>query len=509
MTIRNVSASQVGLYERCNRWWWWERIAGHRGPPSEAMLRGSAIHKAIENYLLHGQISDDEYAKFVVAVKPHLPALDQNVLVEKKVVIPTGFDGIPWIGFIDLLEHERNPRRVSDYKTTSDFRYAKTPHELSTNTQLISYAKYCYDEGHTGPLEIGHLYIHTRRKTPQVKPVYVEVNQDHVESEWQKRLVTVGDMIQSATVTDGESITPNPASCGMYGGCPHRARCGFSAKALFKQLAPKEKTKEKGKEKMGSFMDKLKAANAKAVKTKTNGQSGAPAPVTAQPATVPGNTGVVPPDAPARTTDAAEAQAIQEQAAAKSKRGRKKQTPAQKAAKKAEKARLALQKAEEEAAALAAEENNPVQDAAPAPAPAAAPAPAPAAPAAAPAPAAAAPAAAAPAAAAPTAADVLAAAGLTLYVDCLPTKGPNRNDFTLFEDWYMGIATKIAEDADLIDYRLLPYAEEKAALTQAIITAHSDHNLPSVIVVNSASMGAKDALSVLTPFADQIVKAMR
>ncbi len=523
--LRNVSASQVGLFERCNRWWWWEKVAGHRLPPSPAMLRGTGIHSSIEHYLLHGNMLDNEWKKYVVAAKPHLPEPGSNMLLEQKIVLDTGYSGVPWIGYIDLLEHNRDPLRVRDYKTTSDFRYAKTPHELSCNTQMVSYARFCYEEGHVGQIELAHLYLHTRRKTPTTKCVSALVNKDSIEKEWDQRLGTVGDMIAAATIESGEDISPNPSSCGMYGGCPHRARCGISdSDSPLKRIGLAQGKKETTM----SFLDRLKAKQAE--KTGTNGQTAPPAPITAVPvveaapapppppvqAVIP--TGITPPDAPARTTDVETAEAIQAAAAPKATRGRKKMTAAQKAASKAARAKAVAEAAEAEAIALAKAEAaeaeaalpapSPVTDApAPTPAVEAAPVPTPPSP---PSPAVQAAQQAPVAAAAPVPAPVPAPApaGLTLYVDCMPVK-PSNSDYTLFEDWFMAIASEIAEAAEIVDYRLLPYAEEKAALTQAIIAAHTSNNLPKVMVVNTGSMGAKDALTVLSPYASQIIRSMR
>jgi len=570
------------------------------------MLRGTAIHKAIETYLLENRIEDNEWAKFVIAAKDHLPVPGDEFIVEKFFQLPTPA-GVPWIGYIDLLEN-RDPVRVRDYKTTSDFRYAKTPHELAHNTQLISYAKHCYEEGHVGPLELGHVYLHTRRKTPTVLYNHTIVNQPHVEVEWQKRLAVVDRMVIARQTESADDVEPNPNSCGMYGGCPHRSRCGLSDNRSI--TARIGLTNTKGNNSMSNFLDSLKqtqaaqaaaapptaplgtpaaappAPPAAAPPTAPLGTPAAapPAPPAAAPPTAPLGTpaaapqipfGVVPPDAPPRTTTAADA------AAAAKPKGRKKLTEAEKAQRKAQKALEKAQQLAAEAAALQGGGTAAAPDAAPpaaqppqapsaappapavppappvasqsvppappsqvqqpaaappapAPAPPAPPAAAPPAPPAAapPAPAAAPPAAAPPAAAPPAAAPPAAAPpappaaapvgatgtmpagshhpGVVLYVDCMPVKGPHKNGVSvLFEDWYAEIAKGIAEAANVADYRMLDFSAEKVALTQAIVAAFKAGCVPPVLIVNSGSFGARDALSALIPFASNVVRGLR
>ena len=524
MKLKNVSASQVTTFERCQRLWWFQKIAGFRLPQSKAMKLGTDVHSAIEHYLIYGRIRDDEFAKFIVSLKSHLPAPNDNCLVELPIKLLT-IGSLPWLGYVDLIEYEASPMRVRDYKTTSDFRYAKTPDELSRNTQLISYAEWCYQEGYVGEIELGHTYVHTKRKTPTVKPVNVIVDREHVRSEWNKKLAVVEKMIVVAECTEATDVKPTVTACGMYGGCEQKARCGVVAPSPFKQLG------SRGKPNM-SFMSDLRAKLA----SKENNAAAAPvaaapvaaapvaaapvaaapvaaapvaaAPVAAAPvaaaagAEVP--TGVLPPDAPSRTTTPEEAKQIQD--AAKPKAGRKKMTLAEKALRKVERDKEKLRLAELEALALAEAEGLEVPETGEA-------APVETAPVAA-APVETAPVAAAPVETAPVAAmaaghRVIAAApqteGMILYVDCIPTRN---TEYTLFEDWFKVLADKIAEEAELPDYRLLSYAQEKAAVAVAIQAQSNNGHLPQVIAVRSKASGAQDALSSLIPLASEIVRGV-
>jgi hypothetical protein len=102
--------------------------------------------------------------------------------------------------------------------------------------------------------------------------------------------------------------------------------------------------------------------------------------------------------------------------------------------------------------------------------------------------------------------------GLRLYVDCLPTKGDP--DYSLAEDWAGPMIAELnewaLEDHKMIDYRLLPYAQEKAAFTAAVQKrATAKMGLPPAIVLSTSSQLGKELLPLLTPFARVIVRALR
>lgn len=103
--------------------------------------------------------------------------------------------------------------------------------------------------------------------------------------------------------------------------------------------------------------------------------------------------------------------------------------------------------------------------------------------------------------------------GFTLYIDCIPTKDTENSGLepTLFEDWITPIVLSMNEivlkEKNLPHYQLLPYAEEKAMFSIAV--NESAERLPPMMVLNSGTPGAKDALGVLIPHASKVVRALR
>ena len=106
-TWRATSASQIKTFKSCKRKWFRESVLGERQPPSKGALRGQAIHKELENYLLHGTPCQDGTALALCDLLPEGGSQTPfNVEVEFNWT-PEGFP-VPIRGFIDLALDENN-----------------------------------------------------------------------------------------------------------------------------------------------------------------------------------------------------------------------------------------------------------------------------------------------------------------------------------------------------------------------------------------------------------------
>ena len=476
MKLKNVSATQVDTYTACPRAWHFGWPRGFKTPPTAAMQRGTHIHSAAEFTVKHnGTLPTNQYAPYAEAMLPFLPIGQPKVLVEQPIRLETGPGLPPWIGYIDLLDDSRTLSpylRITDHKTSSDFRYAKTPAELAENTQVISYAKYVFDSGHDEELvQVGHLYVHTKgdalpkRSLPKVLPVFTEVGRAQVEQVWARDLGTIEEMVRAAEVENTDLLEPRGTSngqCQKYGGCPHRARCGISA-------SPKIGTKrEKEPGTMSNnFLARMQAAAAaKAGGTPSEAASVPQAvakPVTPPPAAPQAAkpaTGVLPPDAPSRTTPIKAKVAPVEAPAV---------DPRQEIIDKWPDADA------EQAAAAPAPAKRPIGR--------------------------------------PRKEKALTSdQGFVLFIDCMPVKDTGGDTTTMFEDWINPIRLTLNDEAmkakNLPDYRLLPFAEEKALFAIAV-NEQVGGGMPAALIVNSSSPGARDALDVLIPHARLVVRGLR
>jgi RecB family exonuclease len=490
MKLPHVSASQVTLFERCPRKWFWRYVEGIKFPPSAAMLRGTDIHTGIERWLVHMLGPEKALAwtaMYIDAIKqakhkgelvlPDPADENESFLVEEPITIET--PGLPkFIGFIDLLWLSKKPLpRVLDTKTTSDLRYAKTPAELEKNIQLNAYAKWCHVEDLRGPLEIGHAYIEVRKNPPKkalprVRYVPVIRTEDQVEEVWQGILETVNDMQQLAYKLDSAlDCEPNTAACDDYGGCEYRGHCGISDLPITGSFAKKKPKTEEivTVNKFKEMLAKRKAEKEAEEKARASAATEAVAPAEtepepetkpvskgapwnkkkAEPAEAKVPEGIEPPDGAPRDS-LAEPEAAAEKPKAK-KRGRPKGSK--------NKAKTAKAEASETKPAKPAKK---------------------------------------------------AKGGFKLYIDCLPTKGVAEP--VLYEDWITAVEeicneqAQAKEDGAKPNYRMLPYHEPKILFKQ-VLEAQVQSGLPEVLVMSSHVSFAGEALSVLIPHASEVVRA--
>jgi RecB family exonuclease len=520
--LRNTSASQVTAWNRCARYYFFRYVEKIATPKRQAQERGTNIHSELEHYIETGITRPSEWSKYVDAAKPFLPTLSESgVVAEKEFRLPT-FDGGPvWVGYKDLEIRAEKVVRIFDYKTTSDFRYAKTPAELATDVQMSTYAHEAW-LSHDGVdrVEVGHLYLLTKNKTPKTLFVLADIPKRTAAEQWQRDLAVVKQTVDAAAcITNGEDLPPNTSACGMYGGCDFRARCGLTPTIRTKQERP-----------MGeSFMDRLKAsagvngattvaavaqASAFDLKVAELMKLGLPqaaaenaakialteaARMTAPPSTVPGGlsgtqiektveivppavpsaVGVLSPDAASRETvsitaatppkSAEVSSGVGETEAPKRGRGRPK---------KADQAATSVADPVVVASSDIAQTTPDVTES-PKPTPGAF-------------------------EERPLHIQVTTTTRrpLTLYIDCYPQKG--EPDVTSFEDWITPMCERVAVANEVPHWQLVKFAQVADGLLASEIRARIDQ-VPPVLHINSGSRAVSVALEVLRPYATRIV----
>jgi hypothetical protein len=390
--------------------------------------------------------------------------------------------GLGWLGYIDLLYSMRgNSMVIWDHKTTSDFRYAKTPEEIARNIQPLSYARWVYEQGHKGMIDLVLFYLKTKPKCPKKPKVLYRsklVSEAHVRSYWDSEVLSViPDMKTVAAVpeSDTQLLRPNTNACSLYGGCEFRGKCGIdnSISSMFRNNT-------KGSEMTTSFMEKMKA-NAAKENAKNAGEGAADSNKGA-------HTGVLSPDAAGRETPV-ETKGDEPPKTDEKKKGRKRMTDAEKVASKAKrelaKAQAAVAEAEaaeakakaDEEAEAEAEQAKATEEAGTSP---------------------------------PKTNGANGHAGFTLYINCYPRKDIHRDvEPTLFEDWFGPIDLAMNETAleksDKPHYMLLSFGDQKALIFSAVKARLG--SVPDELVVNTKSQGASEALSILIPHATRVVQA--
>jgi RecB family exonuclease len=261
-----VSASQVETYNRCPRLWAYQYIWGERTPPSKSQALGTHIHALFEDYAQTGQmraVTTDDSIAFNDIVQAGIPFMPKNlpdpaVFVEHEIQMPTHVDGVIWKGYIDLVDLRDGAPAVYDHKTCSDFRYCKTPQELASNVQMVSYGLWALQTKPQEELvELKHLY-HRTKGSPKCNPVSIRVTRRHINAEWDKIGETVREMhnLVGSQPASPQDVFPNTDACGAYGGCFFRQRCGITP-SLFAFQTPKTNKQQESTMSMSKLRERL------------------------------------------------------------------------------------------------------------------------------------------------------------------------------------------------------------------------------------------------------------
>lgn len=288
--LAHVSASQIKNFDSCQRLWFYASVLKSRSPQTVPQAKGTTVHGALEAYLKGGPMDADILAR-AKALDISLPELQEYIEAMKPFVGNPGEgltefrDEIPtYVGgpkFVLVVDHAREVEiaghgvipQIDDLKTTSDFRYCKTPAELAKDVQMVSYAKWALRliEKKRQPqpnfVSLRHVYVRTRgKKIGTARDVLI--SPEDVEKRWEEILNLVRDMCdladseigakgrahvaakQDPLQFDVSSIPPSTTDhCSAYGGCSFRPQCfgaasGNPLKSMFKAKKEEKKMSE-------------------------------------------------------------------------------------------------------------------------------------------------------------------------------------------------------------------------------------------------------------------------
>ncbi len=244
-----LSATQINSWRDCQRLWGWKYIARLQTPQSPAALLGDEVDSGqLQPYLRDGRpfdfTKDSGYiAASILAYLP--PSQHPGLEVQRKFVMASpSFETTPfgYQGFVDLwlpkggMPGIDDGPVVSDFKTTSDFKWAKTEKTLATDVQANLYAMNALLE--TGERKVNLVWLYMRtRGARAAKRVHLRVDADHVAEQF-GRIDETGQTIfktrKASVDEDAEkyvlALEPNAETCDKYGGCPFRDRCNLTPK---------------------------------------------------------------------------------------------------------------------------------------------------------------------------------------------------------------------------------------------------------------------------------------
>lgn len=250
--MRKNSASQINTFRDCQRKWALRVIAGLPSPSSPAAELGTEVDEGqLQPYLRDGRefelgraSGSGEIAASALEwlPEPKLPGLE----VQKHFVLGSCEGEWGYQGYKDLWLPDHKVLKylppggdwgaVVDFKTTGDFKWAKTETSLGEDVQAQLYAMDAMVATGARTMDLVWIYMRTRgaRKS---KKVHLRVVADHVGEQFEKIEATSKEMFAlrdeaGASGMTGEefalSLKPNPEMCSGYGGCPYQHVCNLS-----------------------------------------------------------------------------------------------------------------------------------------------------------------------------------------------------------------------------------------------------------------------------------------
>jgi hypothetical protein len=163
---KTVSASQIKLWNACQRAWGYRYLEGKKSPQTDSQRLGTREHELWDAWLSKGEVPDPDEVfvtdrgvkypgKIARAALHLLPPPFSGIECEKEFTLEV--DGVRLYGFIDFLTMEI----VGDHKTTTDFKWAMSAEELAEDIQAIIYAKYFFDT-HPSAATVELHWVYTR-----------------------------------------------------------------------------------------------------------------------------------------------------------------------------------------------------------------------------------------------------------------------------------------------------------------------------------------------------------
>lgn len=220
------SATQLTLFLACKRKYFYQYVLGIKPPQKASAALGENYHKQIERYYKEGKEPEEDRVALALV---GLPEPGPDVKVEGRyteILAPA----VKFTGAIDLQDlRDRTHPVVWDHKSTSDFQYAKTDHELARDPQMMAYAwKVISENPGATQVTVRHNYIRTKGAVVAPRRPQATVDRAHVGRERIAALKTMKRMLSLRVIQNATEVEPDgqaKGECNKYGGCYFRDRC--------------------------------------------------------------------------------------------------------------------------------------------------------------------------------------------------------------------------------------------------------------------------------------------
>lgn len=230
--VAHTSVSQVQLFRRCQRRYWYSYGPLHlKEEDTEALAFGKAVHARLEHYLKTGEnvLGPVELPAFREGLLPAPKRAD--LLVEYHLETPDlVLAGVRVEGFADFIDLAKLPLEVEigDHKTSSDpEKWGKKPHQLAEDVQGTVYAAYAFKRWNPERVRFRHVtYAKTKPYRAVPSETVFTVDRHPAKLLTIEHDVALSRVVLGETEPDNVPGTVGPESCHAFKKpCPHMAYC--------------------------------------------------------------------------------------------------------------------------------------------------------------------------------------------------------------------------------------------------------------------------------------------
>lgn len=153
-----LSATEIDIFDTCQRKWAYQYLDGIKPLPSQAAKLGSTVHAVLQKYITENAIDlNTVEGKISEPGLKYIPKDISKTNVERPIFFTHG-DNI-FHGYIDFYEQIGSQKwLIGDHKTCSSFSTALTPDQLKTNIQANIYAQWAFKELGAESVKLNWIY---------------------------------------------------------------------------------------------------------------------------------------------------------------------------------------------------------------------------------------------------------------------------------------------------------------------------------------------------------------
>lgn len=220
--ILRLSPSMINAFDSstsfgCERRWWLKYVDGQKEPTTSNQALGTELHAIIEAHLLGtSQPVEGQAAGLFLHGVSMVERVKNYGVRAVEATVDAVLDGIPLIGYCDVVLDNG----IYDWKTTSDFKkYAKSPRELQTDTQMLLYARYFHPTREE--VLLGHGYFQTKGR--HVEAVETTITKKALDAHVENVIIPlVRKMKVAAKAGSHKDLPASPEKCRR---CPFNQQC--------------------------------------------------------------------------------------------------------------------------------------------------------------------------------------------------------------------------------------------------------------------------------------------